>query len=471
MFIAIVLLLAVVAGAFWIFNNYLVNQDNIVFFWAGTNYEIPATDFLVYLLVAFLAFYLALRLIKHVLSLRKYARLYREKKIEKKTQSSLMQGLISLVEGNWDKAKTQLLNDAEYSQIPVLHYLGAAKAAQMEEAFEERDQYLKRASESCTGNAEVAIAISQAEMQLHAGQLEQARAGLVTLLESQPKHRYVKRLLAKSYYKQEDWKNLSAMLPEMHKQGILNETELMKYETASLKGIFQMYATEDNLAKLKTEWKKLPGNIQSRPGAILFYCKALIAAGDNTTANKLLTSTLNKQWDDKLAELFGLSSHDNLNQAIKQAEKWLPQHDKSPIFLLSLARLYRKNQLWGKARHFFEASLNLAPNAQGYLEFAELLEEIGEKANADLCYRSGLYYCIHKKGRPLALQSRREVGRKIRVLDTSASDSSESIEPPASDYAIGADIGIDRVAPSDPEPINDPVEAPDAITEPSNARI
>ncbi len=464
MMITILLILAAIAGAFWLFNNLLINQDNIVLYWAGNNYEITTAKFLAVVLVTFLAFYLLLRLIKHLFSLRKYTRLYRERKVEKRTQNGLLQGLISLIEGNWNSAKTQLLADAEQSKMAVLHYLGAARAAHMQEAFEERDQYLKRANEISGGNTEVAIAISQAEMQLYAGQLEQARAGLVTLLETHPKHRYAKKLLAKSYYKQEDWKNLSSMLPEMQKQDILNKKEWMAYETASLKGIFQMYASEDNLSRLKAEWKKLPAATRNRPTTILFYSKALLAAGDNTTANKLMVTTLNKQWDDKLAEWYGLSSHDNINQAIRQAEKWLPEHDKSPVFLLSLARLYRKNQLWGKARHFFEASLNLAPNAQGYLEFAELLEETGEKINAQLCYKTGLNYCIHKKGQPLTLHSRREASR----VGTPLSEAS-MVEPPISDYVVETIVTPLPSDTSSPEPINDPAKPVDLI-EPSNAR-
>lgn len=429
MFISILVILAVIAGSFWLYDTFLADQSNLIIYWAGHSHELSVAKLMAALLIAFLCFYIVLRLLKHLINMGKYSKNYREKKTRKKTREGLVQGLISLVEGDWETAESQLITGVETSEIPVLHYLGAARAAHMNESYERRDNYLKLANES-THDAEIAVSISQAEMQLYAEQLEQARAGLITLLDEHPKHHYAKKLLAKSYYKQEDWKSLSGLLPALIKQNILNEKESFLYETASLKGIFQMYANEENLVKLKKEWKKLPTNTRNKSSSVLFYCKALISAEDNTTANKLLTSTLNKEWDDDLIQLYGLAPHDNLNNAIRQAEKWLPEHDKNPVFLLSIARLYRKHQLWGKARNFFESSLNLAPDAMGYLEFAELLEETGENANAELCYKAGLYFCIHKKGQPLRLIHRET--SQVSTLNT------EILKPPVSDYPINS---------------------------------
>ncbi|MEE9351307.1 MAG: heme biosynthesis HemY N-terminal domain-containing protein, partial [Thiotrichaceae bacterium] len=284
--IYILVILAVIAGSFWLFDTLLAEQSNIVLYWSGHSIELSAANLVAALIVTFLAFYIVLRIFKHLISMGKYAHNYRQRKTRRRTRNGLMQGLLSLVEGNWDKAETQLLADAAHSEIPVLHYLGAARAAHLREAYELRDQYLKQANEAPSSNgpngrAEIAIAISQAEMQLYSEQLEQARAGLITLLEEHPKHHYAKKLLAKSYYKQEDWKNLSALLPEMNKLTVLNEKESERYETASLKGIFQMYASEDNVSKLKLEWKKIPTDIRNKSNAILLYSKALVAAGDN----------------------------------------------------------------------------------------------------------------------------------------------------------------------------------------------
>jgi HemY protein len=407
--IAIYLLvfLLAAAGILWLSNVLKQYPELVTITWADYTTEITTSRLIAGILITLVAFYIFFRLLKHLLSMGKYIRAYRHKRHCNKAQNELMQGLVLLTEGDWAKAEQQLLNHVEYSEIPVLNYLAAARVAHMQEKYTRRDQHLKRASEQAD-DAKIAIAVSQAEMQLHSEQYEQARATLINLLEHSPRHTYARKLLAKTYFRQEDWKNLAILLQELGKVDGISEDEYARYEAASLKGIFQMYANEEGLGELKTVWKKLPATIRNKNASILLYCKALITAGDSGMAGKLLSKTLNKNWDEALVELYGNTSHDNLNAAIQQAEKWLEDHDNSPLLLLTLARLYRNNQLWGKARHFYESSLNLAPHAKGYLEFAELLEQIGEKENANICYQQGLRYCINKKGKPISLKHMRE---------------------------------------------------------------
>ena len=84
------------------------------------------------------------------------------------------------------------------------------------------------------------------------------------------------------------------------------------------------------------------------------------------------------------------------------------------MLLLTLARLHRKYQLWGKSKSYYNSSLNFSPSAEVYLEFAELLEELKEYGNAETCYKQGLNYSIHSKGQILNLKS-------LRGTDTDAS--------------------------------------------------
>ncbi|KAG1657142.1 Protein HemX [Nymphon striatum] len=109
-------------------------------------------------------------------------------------------------------------------------------------------------------------------------------------------------------------------------------------------------------------------------------------------------------FDENLIERYGLIEHPALGDAIKQAEKWLVNNERSPMLLLALARLHRKYQLWGKSKTYYNTSLNFAPSAAVYLELAGLLEELNEDDNAQTCYKTGLKYSIHKKGEILTLK-------------------------------------------------------------------
>lgn len=410
-------LLAIVAGTLWFFNYLLTHPEDFILKWGEYTYEMTAAKAIAALLITFIISYLAVRFLTHLINTGNYLRKRRQYRLQRKSSQFLVHGLVNLVEGNWEQAEATLTADIDNSPLPLLNYLAAARAADLQDSNARRDDYLKRACDNTKG-ARTAVAISQAEMQLSSGQLEQARAGLITLLEEHPKHTYAKRLLAKTYYRQEDWKNLSRLLQTSSKQHILKEHEIEQFEDAALKGVFQMYANEDDLHKLKAEWKKLPTILKVKPYAVLRYAKALIAAGDSQDAVKLITTTLNKhEWDDKLVEVYGSCEHKNLNHAITEAEKWLADHDNNPNLLLALARLYARNKLWGKARSLYESSLNLAPNAQAYLELAQLLEDTDDHENSQTCYRQGLIYSITGKGEPLALTSRKESVKKSYTIE------------------------------------------------------
>ena len=397
----------IVAATLWLFG-FLAKYPDIMIYWSGHVATISTTDLIAYFLVFFFAFYSILRLLRHLLYTNDYINRYQKKKRDKKAQTSLMKGLISLINGDWKAAEQQLTSDVNYSKIPLLNYLGAARVAQEQKEYERRDGYFKQAHEQTKRTPiNTAIAIAQADMQLHAKQLEQARAGLITLLEDTPEHNYAKQLLIKVYYRQEDWKSLNHLLQAIGQQNILNEEDLATYEEAALEGIFHMYANEKNRQTLKQEWHKLSSNTQGKPTIVYLYSQALIMAGDSKTANTLITKTLEQHWDNQLITLYGISQHSDYTQAIKKAETWLIEHNNNPELLLSLARLHSKNSQnpKEKAREFYTESLNLAPNLTAYLEFAEYLEKKGEQENAEKCYKQGLKYCIYKKGQALKLNA------------------------------------------------------------------
>jgi len=406
MFLYALLLLTLIIGAFWLASFILRYAETVTITW-GTwgSYTIGSTNLLIAFVLIFITFYFIVWLLKSLFKMKNNVKHYRHTRLVNKARQELTQGLMQFSSGYWAESETLLLRNVNHAKTAVLNYLVAARAAHMQENYEYRDQYLKKAAEKGS-NAHIAIAVSQAEMQLGSQQIEQARATLVHLLELSPTHPYASKLLARVYYKQEDWKNLFELLPKLKNKNILRETVQKKFESVSLQGIFQSVALKKQPKKLHLLWKKLPTEIKSKPSAILNYVDALITLNEFQLAEKTLLKQLNKQWDSKLVQRFGEIEHVSLNKAIQQAEKWLQQQDNSPELLMCLARLYRDNQLWGKSSYFYELGLNMTPDTKGYLEFAELLTQLEDEENATLCYQKGLRYCISKKGEALYLKSK-----------------------------------------------------------------
>jgi HemY protein len=53
--------------------------------------------------------------------------------------------------------------------------------------------------------------------------------------------------------------------------------------------------------------------------------------------------------------------------------------------LLTLGRLCRQQQLWGKARSYLEAALAIAPSRAAHVELAQLLEQLGRVGAGGTC--------------------------------------------------------------------------------------
>jgi HemY protein len=415
-------IIATIIGAFWLGSYAFEHAQDVTITWGDSmSITLTSTTLLIATVLGLIGLYLLVTILKALFGLRKRLKKRKLAKLAEKAKQEMTQGLVQFTEGHWKESEKLLVNSIAYSETPLINYLAAARAAHIQEAYDRRDKYLKKASQQGE-DAHIAVAVSQAEMQYSCGQTEQARATLIHLREIAPKHPYANKLLAKVYYKQEDWNNLFELLPELSNLSLINDSDREKYEVTALTGIFQMLAAKQDAAKLQGLWKKLPADIREKPDAVLLYCKALSEAGEQASSDKLLVATINKQWDEKLIERYGLIEHKKLNAAIKQGEKWLLEHEKSPMLLLALARLHRKNQLWGKSKTYYNASLNIAPLASAYLEFAELLEELNETENAQICYQYGLRYSIYKKGEILSLKSVNHSDPKLAVVPETDKD-------------------------------------------------
>ena len=107
-------------------------------------------------------------------------------------------------------------------------------------------------------------------------------------------------------------------------------------------------------------------------------------------AEKELISALKSNWRGPLVRLFGLVEGADTTKQLKRAEGWLTNHGEDPDLLFTAARLCLRNELWGKARSYFETVISLRPSPEVYQEYGALLNQLGEGEAAAEAYRDGL---------------------------------------------------------------------------------
>ncbi len=351
--------------------------------------EVSLALFLLLDFAIFVALYLILRSFFGVRSVPKRLNNWRTNRQLSKAQIAMTQGIIELAEGDWKQAEKHLLSHVNESKIPLVNYLAAAQAAQHQGATDRRDEHIKLAHE-CMPNADLAIGLAQAELQLANEQHEEALAILEALRSKTPKHPHLLKLLAKLYEVMEKWSDLQQILPELKKHKLADADKLSQLEIKVHAGVMFNLAADGEVSRLTGYWRTLPGALRSNTDLMEAYAHALLETHDIETAAIVFAALLPKVWNSELVLFYGnLETSDNAKQ-LTTAEGWLTTHQKDADLLLTVARLSMRSKLWGKARSYLESSINLDPKPAAYNELGRLLEQMGEPDMAMNCYRSGL---------------------------------------------------------------------------------
>ena len=360
---------------------------------------------LVALLVTVVVLYYAVRLLRGLWRLPRALRRGSQNRRFGRARRQLTQGLIDLAEGRFEQAENHLLRLVDFSDSPLVHYLLAARAAQLQGKDDERDRYLKAAHEA-NPDAELAIGVTQAELQLAHRQYEQALATLSHLHSVAPRHDYVLKLLARAYRELEDWAELVKLLPELRRKKLLPAERLSELERAGYLGALEQASGDRQ--QVDRIWSSLPRSLQTDRDMLCAYLDLLNRRGWGADgADRLVINALNDDWDDALIEAYGRFQTRDPNHQLAVAEKWLDDYGHSEQLLLALGRIALRARLWGKAQGYFEASLGIKPTPAACLALAELLDgELQQPDKAAAYYQQGLRLSLDAPARSASAVAR-----------------------------------------------------------------
>lgn len=380
--------LLAVAGAVGLALLAQEDPGYVLLAWSDWTVETSLSLLVVVLVLGFALLYAGIRLLLGGIHLPGRMAHWSRQRRTARARRSTQQGMIALAEGNWKKAERLLNRDALDSELPLINYLGAARAAQKLGADDRRDDYLSRAHRSMP-EAELAVGLTQAEVQLSSGQTEHALATLMHLRSVAPRHTYVLYLLKRLYERLGDWTSIHDLLPELRRQKALDESAADALEQRAHFELLGAAAASGDLAALRTRWEAVPKRM--RGGTLLAtFATALDRAGESNEAERLLRDAIKQSWDPALVRLYGMVRGNDAEKQLLAAESWLANHERQPDLLLTLGRLSLRNQLWGKARAYFEASIGSEPRPETYCELGHLLNRLGEPDQARDCFRGGL---------------------------------------------------------------------------------
>lgn len=398
-FLLLALLAAViVAGAAHVDNGYALLA------WHHTSVEMSLGTLLVLVLFVFFGLYLLTKLVTRLWTFPRRIREALLRRRELRARRATTRGLIDLAEGRWKESEKHLMRRAADSEMPLITYIAAARAAQMQGAHERRDDYLRRAYEQLPA-AHLAVLLTQAELQIAHKQHEQALATLHRLLELHPNHAFGLKLLARLYKKLGDWEQLRAIIPAMRDHKALDALDIDRLEARTVCELMDRVDVQ-SAAAATSLWNSLPRRIRNTVTVLRAYVQTLIRCGEHNQAETVARDALKSQWDEDLIVLYGKARSDDPVRQLARVENWLNEKGESAALLLTAGRLCVVAKLWGKARSYLESSIVLGRQPEAYEELGRLLKSLNESEAAMQVFSDGLAVSIghevkaYKPGKP-----------------------------------------------------------------------
>lgn len=162
-------------------------------------------------------------------------------------------------------------------------------------------------------------------------------------------------------------------------------TEEMLRETLRGDLVAQLEHDDDGvltLSELRKLWKKRTKKIATDAELISVYVDVLVQSDALDEALKTLEKALSVESNERLVRqysMLSLRASDSIAaQQLRNAEAWLQRDPHDPQILLALGRISLRNQLWGKAREYFERSLAANASSEVFAELARLLHNLKE---------------------------------------------------------------------------------------------
>lgn len=306
-------------------------------------------------------------------------------------------GLAEFTKGHWKKAEKLLSQAATSGEAPLVNYLAAARAAHEAGNETASANYLRQADSRSPG-AEMAISITQAQIQLSGNHLEQALATLKHLHQKYPRHAYILKLLKEVYIRLHDWQALAKLLPKLRKFKVVTEEHFHELEQQAFDALFeQAYqrgknqsSSEDQVKPAQLVWSEMSSAQKKDPIILYRYANILVRLGAEKKAEQLLRQNLTKHYNALLIRMYGKIKGGDIQKQLRFAETLLNERTNDPDLLLTLGRLALRNELWGKAKEYLETSLRLKKSVDVYNELGQLLASMDDFETSTRYFQEGL---------------------------------------------------------------------------------
>jgi HemY protein len=354
--------------------------------------EVSLNVFIVLLLLGIIALYLLLQMFVEIAGLPQRVRRYQANQAKEASVKLERDARIAFFEGRFQRAvrlSTEAMAASQDDDAFAVNGLLAARAAHAMRDFAQRDQLLQKLKQRL-GEQHLATLMTSGELLLDERRYAEAGEAIGSARELAPKLTNAMKLELRLRQREQNPDAVIKLVDLLTKADALDAEQASHIRIAAQLQLLKQHPMTP--VELKEWWKKLSSAEQRNPKLAFAAARSYVAQEAPELAKDTLEKALEAEWNSELLQVYSqLQLELPLQMAqLQQAEKWLKTHPRDEQLLLTLGRLCRKRELWGKAQSYFEASIAVNPSAVAHAELADLLSQLERDEEAAQHYRASL---------------------------------------------------------------------------------
>ncbi|MDO9450015.1 MAG: heme biosynthesis HemY N-terminal domain-containing protein [Rugosibacter sp.] len=350
--------------------------------------EVSLNFFLLSAAGGFILLYWAVRLVSHTLALPRAVAAFRQRRRLYKATTAHFEAARLLQEGRFGHALRSAEKAWADHPVPGAAALIGWRAAHSLRDAEREALWTERARAADDQGFKSARLMIEAEFALEERRFEDARAALQTLALNGGRHIAALRLALRAERGLGHWNEAEKLVRQLEKHKALTPEQALPLRSSVLRE--ELRNLHGNKEGLLRYWRSLDVRDRAEPLLACKTAQALIAANASAEAQQIIEYALKDCWEEDLVLAYAQCTGGDVIGRIAQAEKWLAQHPRDSALLLTLGRLCRQQQLWGKAQSYLESSLAIASRRETHIELAQLFDQLENSALALRHYQAAV---------------------------------------------------------------------------------
>jgi len=349
--------------------------------------ELSLNLLLILVVVGFLALYLAFRLVARTLQLPVQVRAWREQRNRDRARAKQDAAVVALLEGRYVRAQQDAEAALALPQSSGLAALVAARAAIDVRQFDKAEAFLAHSGSQAKSLAVPRLTLA-AEIALERGQPQEALRLLQSLKQEAGMHTAALRLELRALQAARRFPDIPPLVEQLVKRKVFDAAQGEQVRIAAQRE--QLRALAHDAAGLREAWSRLPEATRTQPKVARAAALSFLQLGGDREAAEIIANSLEHEWDSELVDLYAECRLADGTRQLEQAERWLSSRSQDAALLRVLGLLCQRQQLWGKAQTYLEASLAVDNDWRTQLALGEMLGRLDRTAEANSHLASAL---------------------------------------------------------------------------------